>query len=74
MKVQLNKVRTTITEHIIKILQPSLLLRKKNQVKFKVLTVTSLKMTVFWDVALRGLAKIDRRFRAIPENEGSKNL
>jgi hypothetical protein len=32
-------------------------------VRFQVLTATSMKMTVFWDVALRSLVQTDGRFR-----------
>jgi hypothetical protein len=31
--------------------------------RFQVFTAVSMKMTVFWDVALYGLVEIDRRFR-----------
>jgi hypothetical protein len=34
-------------------------------VRFQVLAATSMKMTVFWDAALRSLVDTDRRFRGV---------
>jgi hypothetical protein len=36
---------------------------EQNQEKFRVLTVASMKMTVFWDVAPCSLVETDRHFR-----------
>jgi hypothetical protein len=46
---------------------------------FQVLTATSMKMTVFWDVAQCSLVQIDRRFRggiieAVSTSETSVNF
>jgi hypothetical protein len=32
-------------------------------VNFKVLTAANIKLTAFWDIALRSLIEVDRRFR-----------
>jgi hypothetical protein len=34
-------------------------------VRFQVLTVTSVKMIAFWDIAPRSVVEIDRRFRGV---------
>jgi hypothetical protein len=49
-------------------------------VRFQVLTVVGLKMTVFWDIVLCSLVEVYRCFRGVcclqhnPDDEGSKHL
>jgi hypothetical protein len=45
----------------------------KNQVRFQVLTATSVKMAVFWDVAPFSLVDIDYDSE-VPDDGGSKHL
>jgi hypothetical protein len=52
---------------------------KPQYVRFQILTATSMKMTVFLDVAPCSLVEIDRRFRGFrvthrSDDGGSKNL
>jgi hypothetical protein len=41
--------------------------------RFQVLMAVSMKMTVFWDIALCGLVEVDQHFR-VPYDGGSKYL
>jgi hypothetical protein len=49
-------------------------------VRFQVITVVSVKMTAFWDVALCSLVEVDQHFRGVyclhhhPDDGGSTHL